>query len=53
MTAQLKPTIEDMIAELKAAGWRQRMIGIWSSPKGKLFHGPAFAYKVMKGASVS
>jgi hypothetical protein len=41
--------IERWERELKAAGWKQKLIGVWSSPAGKLFHGPYYAWKVLTG----
>jgi hypothetical protein len=45
------PTIEEMKAELIAAGWRPKPSNstIWKSPHGILFRGPYGAWRVMKG----
>lgn len=46
------PAITQMLAELTAAGWRKKFTHIWASPTGKLYLGPAGAWKVMRGLSV-
>lgn len=33
--------------ELIANGWKRVTLGVWKSPWGALFHGPAYAHKVM------
>ena len=38
---------QSAIAELKANGWVQKLSCIWKAPWGALYHGPAYAYKVM------
>lgn len=45
-----EPTIEQMIEELKTAGWKQHRatMTIWISPKGFWFRGPYGAWKSMK-----
>ena len=45
-----EPTIEEMIQELKAAGWKQHRatMTVWISPKGFWFRGPYGAWKSMK-----
>lgn len=42
------PSIEDQIAELKAAGWSSASSGVWKSPAGALYRGPHGAWKVMR-----
>jgi hypothetical protein len=37
-------------AELIAAGWIAKTPTLWKSPKGKLYVGPAGAWRVMKHA---
>lgn len=46
----MNPTIQEMIAELEAAGWRmwKRHHTIWQSPWGALFRGPYKAWTIMK-----
>ena len=43
-------TIEEMVADLKAAGWTKYKGNstIWLSPWGALFRGPAKAWWIMK-----
>ena len=44
-----EPTIIEMIAELKAAGWKKaKPAWIWKSPQGTLHLGPYGAWKAMK-----
>lgn len=38
---------EAAIQALRDNGWKQKLLGIWKSPWGALYHGPAYAYKVM------
>lgn len=44
-------TPEQMIEDLTAAGWRKKLPHTWANPAGKLFVGPAGAWKVMMGIS--
>ena len=46
-------TIEQMEHELRENGWKPRkgMSFMWESPEGRLFLGPAGAWRVMKGVS--
>lgn len=41
--------IDQMIAELKAAGWVPKTPTIWKSPHGSLYLGPAGAWRRMNG----
>lgn len=41
-------TIEQMIDDLKAAGWVKAFTHVWQSPSGALFYGPAGAWRRMK-----
>ena len=43
------PNIEQMLSDLAAAGWRKKLSHVWASPTGKLYLGPAGAWKVMRG----
>jgi hypothetical protein len=43
-----EPTIEDQIAELKAAGWIAKTNVIWKAPDGRLYIGPHGAWKHMR-----
>ena len=45
---QYEEDLEKMKRELLAAGWTQYRLGIWKSPKGYLFLGPAGAWKKLK-----
>ena len=40
--------VETAQRELKQAGWRPRHMGVWQSPRGSLFYGPALAWKLMR-----
>ena len=45
------PTIDSMIHELHAAGWRERTgngATVWQDPNGRLHRGPADAHRTMK-----
>lgn len=42
--------IDEMIAELKASGWKPKTSVIWCNPSGKLYLGPVGAWNVMKRA---
>lgn len=42
------PTIEQQIAELKAAGWIRVRRTLWKAPIGGYFLGPHGAWKAMK-----
>jgi hypothetical protein len=42
------PTIEEQVAELKAAGWIHVRRHIWKAPIGGYFIGPHGAWKAMK-----
>ena len=37
------------LLDLAAAGWLKKLTHIWASPTGKLYLGPAGAWKVMRG----
>lgn len=43
-------TVDEMISELIAAGWRRwkNHATIWESPMGDLYRGPALAWQIMK-----
>lgn len=41
---------EQLIAELKAAGWKQCTVAIWRAPSGTLYRGPVGAWRAMKEA---
>ncbi len=42
------PSIEEQVAQLKAAGWKQmRPSWMWKSPSGALWLGPHGAWKEM------
>jgi len=43
----LQPTIEQMIEELRLAGWTRLRANIWRAPQGGLFRGPYGAWKAM------
>ncbi len=45
------PEPDVMIRELAESGWKKKMRHIWQSPTGKLYLGPAGAWKVMHGFS--
>lgn len=49
MTSEV--TIEQMKEELLAAGWRAMTRYMWRNPSGKLFLGPAGAWKIMRRLS--
>ena len=39
---------EKAIAELRASGWNNKIgLTVWKSPWGALYHGPAYAYRIM------
>lgn len=40
--------IDRAIADLKAAGWVSKTHTIWKHPNGKLYIGPAGAWRVMQ-----
>lgn len=42
------PSIEQQIAELKAAGWVMIRQCLWKAPDGTYFFGPQGAWKAMK-----
>jgi hypothetical protein len=44
-------SIEQMLTDLAAAGWKKKLTHIWASPTSKLYLGPAGAWKVMRGLS--
>jgi hypothetical protein len=46
-------SIEQMIAELEAAGWIARSPTLWVSPNGGLYRGPFGAYIVMSEAATN
>jgi hypothetical protein len=41
-------TIEQMVADLLAAGWERVRITVWRRPDGELFLGPAGAWKILQ-----
>ena len=45
------PSVDQILLDLTAAGWRKKLPHIWASPTGRLYLGPAGAWKVMKGLS--
>lgn len=48
-----EPTLDQMAAALKAAGWTRKNFSFWTSPQGKLYLGPYGAWKVMTGRGIS
>lgn len=52
MSPFIDASIDQMLADLTAAGWRKKLTHIWASPTGRLYLGPAGAWKVMRGLSV-
>ncbi len=42
------PTIEEMIDQLKAAGWKHVRGHLWKAPAGGYFMGPFGAWAAMK-----
>jgi hypothetical protein len=45
----MKPTIDEMKAELLAAGWTALKPWLWRAPGGGLHYGPLGAWRVMIG----
>lgn len=44
----ITPTIEDMVADLKAAGWHPIRQTLWKAPNGEYFRGPFTAWQVLQ-----
>jgi hypothetical protein len=53
MSNTAEPTLEEMAAQLVAAGWRRKSGHFYKSPTGKLFLGPYGAWMVMTGKGKS
>lgn len=51
MSPFVNVSTEQMLLDLTTAGWRKKLTHIWASPTGKLYLGPAGAWKVMRGLS--
>lgn len=51
MTPAVNASIDQMLLDLTAAGWRKKLRHVWASPTGKLYLGPYGAWKVMRGLS--
>ncbi len=51
MSPHADVSTDQMLSDLTAAGWRKKLTHVWASPTGKLYLGPAGAWKVMKGLS--
>jgi hypothetical protein len=47
-SGSLAMTVDQMIAELKAAGWTPQTATIWRDPAGALWLGPAGAWRMLK-----
>lgn len=45
------PTIEQMIVNLRDAGWKPRSATVWCAPNGSLFLGPYCAWKALRDFS--
>lgn len=44
----ITPTIEDMVSDLKAAGWQEIRLTVWRAPGGAYYRGPFGAWKVLQ-----
>jgi hypothetical protein len=51
MTTTEQVSVEQMVAELLAAGWEQYRVNIWISPSGAWFRGPYGAWVRMKAGA--